>query len=111
VGNTTGWAPNLDKIQLDLNSGSTTSIEFNNISAETFIQVFPNPSTDQFEIETAGLQIEKLIVTDLLGRAVCIDPEAFSGTKTIHLDQMNKGVYLLNLKTASQWITKKLVIQ
>jgi hypothetical protein len=110
IGNTMGWAPDIDKIQLNLNSGSTTSVEFNTVLSDQLL-VYPNPSPDKFEIDPAGLQIETIIITDLFGRAVYTDPIAFSGIKIINLDLVNKGIYILHLKTASQWITKKLLIQ
>jgi hypothetical protein len=110
MGNATGWAPNIDKIQLDLNAGSITSVEFNTIS-EAQIQTFPNPSTGEFQIQTSGFHIEKITITDLAGKTVFIDQAEFSGNKTLNLDQLSKGVYMINFKAPGQWITKKLIIQ
>lgn len=83
--------------------------DVNEISA-TSVNVYPNPSNGTFTISLPEGTETVLNVMDLTGKSVY--QNNVSGTTTINLNDMYKGIYLLNIydATTSTNIVKKLVI-
>ncbi len=75
------------------------------------IQMFPNPANDELNLVVAGLTGQKVIVTitDVEGRVVY--EENITGNTTLDISIIMSGVYILNLKSGSFNIIRKLVIQ
>jgi hypothetical protein len=83
--------------------------DVNEISA-TSVNVYPNPSNGTFTISLPEGAETVLSVMDLTGKSVYQDN--VSGTTTINLNDMYKGIYLLNIydTTTNTNVVKKLVI-
>ena len=83
--------------------------DVNEISA-TSVNVYPNPSNGTFTISLPEGAETVLSVMDLTGKSVYQDN--VSGTTTINLNDMYKGIYLLNIydATTNTNVVKKLVI-
>lgn len=98
---TTIWSP-------DQSSGIRLNELQNNIT------VFPNPSNGLFQIEFIASDNTELVITDLTGRVVMYEKFASGQSaikKSINLSDQPKGLYLINLKTASGNKVSKLLIQ
>ena len=92
----------------------------NNVSVEeiglTNFKIFPNPSSDLFNISFNSNKIQNLRVRiiNIIGEELVIDNlEQFIGeyTKQINLSDNVKGLYFLELETREGIINKKLILQ
>lgn len=80
--------------------------------ATNTIRVYPNPNNGNFEIDLSGTSsaIVQLKVFDATGKMIA--NHFFSGNKTsLQLNEIAAGIYLLELKTASETRRTKLIIQ
>ena len=82
-------------------------------AANQRLTVFPNPSTDQVQLRwPAGLRPTRLEVRDALGRLVRTElPAATETSRALHLSGLPAGVYLVQLQTADQRLTQRLVLE
>jgi hypothetical protein len=74
--------------------------------SEAQISVHPNPSSDTFTIATS-LEVTELVLFDILGKKVL----SLSNTKTIEVNQMKAGVYMLKISTSKGSIIKKVIVE
>lgn len=74
--------------------------------ADQSISVYPNPATDVLNISTT-LDITTLEMFDILGKQVL----SAENIKTINVNQLNAGVYLLKITTNKGSLTKKVMIE
>lgn len=72
------------------------------------IQVYPNPTSGKFTIETNSTEKQTVQVFDVNGRVVLI--QNINGSTTIDVSNLNEGVYNLSIKSSKGVINKKLVI-
>lgn len=94
------------------------SIGIDNIEDEIGLNVFPNPSSGQLNVEFSLLEARSISVevTDVLGRAVesVAGKQYGSGTTTLNLAQKQHyapGVYFVNLGLDDKKIIKKVLVQ
>lgn len=80
-----------------------------NLSDETNIAVFPNPTSGIFQIANTKYQISNSEVYNLLGECVHKHIGTFSNLQ-INLANQPNGIYFLNIKTEQGTISKKLII-
>jgi hypothetical protein len=77
--------------------------------------IYPNPATDRLTIAKASGMQGKVVVTitDINGRVVYEDLESVSGRfeKTITLNDLSKGIYMVNLYHDGQKETGKFLIK
>ncbi len=91
-------------------------IGFDDNFSKHSIQLYPNPNTGEFSVSINSLSGEMyaLTVTDLLGKVLLERNVAcFPGENKINikLEDLNKGIYLLNVRKEEQVVTKKLFIR
>jgi len=72
------------------------------------IIIYPNPTIDQFYIETNATDKLNVDLYDVNGRHVF--SKSVSGKSKIDVSDLNEGVYSLTIKTVDRVINKKLVI-
>ncbi|MCF8296182.1 MAG: T9SS type A sorting domain-containing protein [Saprospiraceae bacterium] len=100
-----------DTINISFYINSITDYQ-NNIN----LNIFPNPSRGQFnlEIETKQLGQIELCLFNLQGQLISCRNENLNISKNIisyDLENLQRGVYYLRLKTETSLITEKIVIQ
>ncbi len=110
VYNATGWAPDIDKLELDGTAlvdgeiiASNTNTGTGNIFSNSFA-LYPNPSNGKFTIETENEQHIKIL------NLMCAEIQSFSlvkGKNEFSLTTLPKGVYMLQAGNFSQ----KLIIK
>ena len=71
----------------------------NNVS----FSVFPNPVTDNFQIQTS-LQIKNIEITDITGRIICI-----TTNKVINCSSFAKGIYFVKVQTEKGEAVEKFI--
>lgn len=98
----------------DINISGSVGIE--DMTADAPLNVFPNPSNDQFTIQAYGMDrsATKLVVTDLRGAVVydLVQPPTGGHGLTISAQElgMADGIYLLRVSNEFGTSTQKLVV-
>ncbi len=67
------------------------------------IEVYPNPVTDNMQIQTT-LQIKEIEITDITGRLLYT-----TTAKTINCSSFSKGVYFIKVTTSEGAVVKKFI--
>ncbi|MFT4533519.1 MAG: serine protease AprX [Saprospiraceae bacterium] len=74
------------------------------------VNVFPNPNSGSFIIETEdGTEIERIIITDMAGREVAFSKSKLSKS-SIQISNIESGLYFYSVKTGDSKVTGKVVI-
>jgi Secretion system C-terminal sorting domain len=86
-----------------------------NVAFDTFFQLFPNPSNEQMTLNYHFLTPNKLSIRllNLLGKEIFYQKEEnqSEGTIRINTQNLNNGVYLLELNNGVNQTAKKVIIQ
>ena len=93
-------------------SGSCAlSIEKDELKAA--VRIYPNPTKGNFFISNNGnINLEKVVVFDVSGRLIVQqDLSNTYGIKTIHLENISKGIYFVNIYSDTTFITKKITAE
>lgn len=92
-------------------SNACVPLGINELSSNTNINIYPNPSTGNFTVRILGVYEQAYIadVYNMLGEKVYSSTEAHN-TITLNLNNCSNGVYLLRLSDEHSSIVKKLVI-
>ena len=77
-----------------------------------FLSVYPNPSKGLVKVvwDNEKIPVESLKVIDFTGREIFIDTE-FKGKSVVDMTKYPAGAYMIQLKTDSEIIAKKVVIE
>ena len=92
--------------------GLTNGVE-ENISGNTTLHLFPNPSGDGFvHVKLSASEAPKEItIYDLLGNEIHIDsPVLNEELVTVNLSALNNGIYFIQLKFPQRTITSKVIL-
>lgn len=96
------YEANIDDLELD-NSGES-GIE--NVTGEKGkLNIYPNPTTGLFSLDDAELEVKSVSVFDLSGKML----KSMTQSEVYDIMEINKGVYLLEVKTQDGSITNKLI--
>ncbi|MBI3500226.1 MAG: T9SS type A sorting domain-containing protein [Bacteroidetes bacterium] len=85
----------------------TSTQEF--ILSEENINVFPNPSSGEFEVRSSEFKVEKVEVYDIMGKIV-EQKTLNSKLGTLNLNAA-KGVYSVKIYSGENYLVKKIVIE
>jgi hypothetical protein len=77
----------------------------------TTLNYYPNPATNQVVIETKKEEDYTISIKNINGQTVLIQKAIGFSSQTIDVSNLSKGVYLLEVKSAKQTSSNKLVIQ
>jgi hypothetical protein len=82
-----------------------------NISNQNIFNLFPNPATSAFNVESSKSKVESVEVYDVVGMK-CFTPPLSKG-KGMYVDvsSLSAGIYLVRVKTEYGSVTKKLIKQ
>jgi len=76
----------------------------------TPFKIYPNPATNRLTVNSEQLKVDGITIFDLQGRAVYMNNESFTGTKTYNLMQ-KKGFYLVKFNGNASFQIQKLIIE
>ena len=80
--------------------------------AENKINIFPNPASDKVII-ISSLPVQTIQIVDVMGRLLL--SKTFDGrsmlSSTIDTKEFGNGIYFIQIKTSSQNITQKIIVQ
>ena len=91
--NSTGWMPDIDKINIDLNKTFVVTALKEELSTSAVMKVLPNPFATSFQIETDS-PLKKAELFSLDGSLVGVYNQS-----NISVDDLKSGVYLLKVTT------------
>ncbi|MBC5863398.1 RCC1 domain-containing protein [Flavobacterium turcicum] len=84
-----------------------STLSLNEYADQQVIKIYPNPTKDFLELYfLENDQIEKISILDISGKLIL---EKSSNVKTIDVQKLQKGIYLLQVKTAKKTMTYKFV--
>lgn len=99
-------------IEIEADNYAYAQARYTTLGANEFesnsISVYPNPAKDSFSVNFEGLNCEYELF-DLLGKS--IQKGTIQSGQNIDISQLIKGVYVINIKTASFNETRKIVVQ
>ena len=105
----------LAEVSLDSVGNPETGISFLSTSINSldniqidYINIFPIPTTYNVTITSENNEEVNAILSDINGREV--KRFEFANSTTLNLSDLDKGTYLLNLKTKKGSVTKKIII-
>lgn len=78
--------------------------------ADNSVSIYPNPASACVTITSVNSALENVRLYDLSGRFVKELNGIMERTKTIHLDSMNPGLYLVHVTTPEGVLVKKLTV-
>jgi surface protein len=99
------------------NEGNTNTCSFDvvvnsTVGFETLeqkgIKIYPNPVLDVLKLDVTNNQIQKLIISDLLGKQL-IQKTSINKNATFDLSGFDEGIYLISIQTDNKVITSKIV--
>ncbi len=96
-----------------ISNGITTGISALT-EANAMVSVFPNPSNGQMTVKLSGNGYTLLKISDLLGREAftqIISPDQNDASLNINIAGVSHGIYLMQIATPDQVISKRLVVQ
>lgn len=83
-----------------------TDVQSPNVSSNS-IQIYPNPSTGSFKIDTNGLEIKTIIVSDLTGKIA----KAFDKCQSVYtINDLSKGMYTIQVISEGQKFNSKIIL-
>jgi hypothetical protein len=89
-------------------SNATTSIDEN--ETKVFFDIYPNPTKSNFVVSASNI-IVSINVTDLNGKVVYFNDNINNKTFNILNENLDDGMYFVNVKTSTDYLTKSLIIQ
>jgi len=86
--------------------------ECSNINESSFkdLNIYPNPNNGQFTIDNSEL-ISEVFITDLQGKVVYSNVNVNSQKLNIEMDYLERGMYMINIKTENDITSKTIVVQ
>lgn len=97
-------------IPFQIRGSSTLSIDDNNLTASRF-NIVPNPASDVISInKSADLEIDNITIYNLVGQKVIErNKDDSKSLEVIDISEITAGIYLLNITSQGQTLTKKLI--
>ncbi|MEX0968787.1 MAG: T9SS type A sorting domain-containing protein [Bacteroidia bacterium] len=76
------------------------------------IQLYPNPASGMFTLQTGDISVQEVYISDMLGKQMQLKPsEVATGNLTYSVNDLNDGVYFVTVVTSKGLTVKKLLIQ
>lgn len=78
---------------------------------ELNINIFPNPTENDFVIASNEQGIAKIEILNTIGQEVFKKTVAYNGSETIHCEKFGKGIYFLKFEINHKTTTKRIVVK
>ena len=88
---------------------STVTVVENLQSVSNEIHVYPNPTSDYFQIKNYS-EIKLLEIYDSIGEKIYSDNNLLTSDSKINLTDQPKGIYFVRAKTVDKIISKKIIL-
>ena len=82
------------------------------VKAISYFEVYPNPAGDVVTIASHSTSDLGISISDMAGREVISDIyPASSLTRSLDISSLPSGLYLISLRSAGQYLTKKILVE
>lgn len=99
------WGKNTKSATINiLNTG------VNEVNADKYISVYPNPTNGLFEIDINTIEANTLRLMDINGKVI-IERKVLSSKERLDMTGFAKGVYILNISGSEFSLNKKLILE
>jgi hypothetical protein len=107
------WAENAEGVTIDNFTIDATSIVLANDKIDNNgFNIFPNPSSSEFNIQRLGFENMKVSVYDMTGKLVFIQDDISDSYYTLKLPKnISKGIYFLKIVEGNKQIAKQIMIK
>jgi hypothetical protein len=96
-----GEAPDMGCYEYGMTTGLIDSRDMD-------LSIYPNPTNDFINFDIVNTHIQTIIISDLTGKNI-IEETVLKENQRIDLSDMQRGIYLLTIKTDNKTLTKKIV--
>lgn len=105
VDQTTGCSTTSETLQI---TGTACATGIGDVSANTAMSIYPNPTTDYLVISNSVTPIEKCVVYDIAGKEMLsVEPAAYSTQVSIDVTTLAEGAYILKANNQSYRFIKR----
>ena len=105
------WGTNAEGVGIDNFAIDASAILAIDDSFLNQFKVYPNPSSDIFNIQRQNSNEMKVSVYDVTGKLVFTAKNIFNSNYSLNLSNVNKGLYFLKITEGNKHITKRLMIK
>ena len=91
--------------------GWNGSTNINNISNKTEFEIYPNPSSELINIESADESIEKVFIYNSFGQIIKEFKIPNANNFQINIANFEKGIYFVKVESKSGVVMKKIVVE
>jgi photosystem II stability/assembly factor-like uncharacterized protein len=85
-------------------------VGINEVESAKKVAIFPNPTTDEFKIESGGLKLRGFEIFDVYGRKLPMSHASLSTSETVlNISHLPAGVYFGKINTEAGQVRKKVV--
>lgn len=104
---TNGVTGNMDALlaKIDVTANGISQMD------KSTLNFYPNPATNQVTIELKTLEPSSISIKNINGQVVINKKSAGSSLATIDVSKLSKGLYILEVQSAKQITSKKLLIE
>jgi hypothetical protein len=87
--------------------GSNLSTTLSPVFDQSSVQLYPNPVREQLSISVGDKALESVVISDLSGKTVMTS----KAVSTLNVSNLAKGIYIVQVQTASGVVNKQLIKQ
>ena len=105
------WGTNAEGVGIDnftIDASAILAVDDNVLNE---FKVYPNPSSDIFNIQRQNSNEMKISVYDVTGKLVFKDKNILNSRYLLDLSKVNKGLYFLKIIEGNKHITKRLMVK
>jgi hypothetical protein len=109
---TNGWGIDLGLRIIPVMCDSTTIVRENSANLENFIQVFPNPATNELFVNVSNLKNTSIVMSDITGKTVKIlNAGNSAGVAKINTADLQRGIYMITISNPAYQIVRRVILE
>lgn len=91
-------------------SGAGAKTSFESTESISSVSIYPNPAQNSVTVNTGSVEGGLILISDMEGK-VLMNTSSSSQEKTISLENLSSGIYIVTVKTSNGTVFKKLFLE